>query len=133
MKNFIAKKSVGFYFLLIAIAAAIIATIQFATWAPAHKTTDTLLMVVLVLGIAVDVILMFFDNDYLTILATIFYSIGFFRLLVDSVGSFVDKLQGIVMFGDSSQVGTIIMMAAIIGISVAASIIASFLRRVKMA
>jgi hypothetical protein len=85
-----------------------------------------------VIGLALDIVLIFYDNDYLMIATTVCYSIAVFQLLVDSVGSFVDKFQGIVMFGDSTQVGTIISISCLIVVSALASIIASFMKRVKL-
>ncbi len=74
---------------------------------------------------------MFYDNDFLVIAVTALLSAALLQLLVDSVGSFVDAFQGIVMFGDPTQVGSIISISAFICVGILASIIAGFLKRKK--
>lgn len=125
------EKAVGFYFLVITAIIGIISLIRFAVWAPAHNTMDAVIIVALVIGIVLNVILLIKDNDYLIILMTACYSVATIKVLTDSVGSFVDAFQGINMFGDATQVGTIISISAVMGVGVLLSIIASFLKRVK--
>lgn len=129
MKAILQKKSVGFYFVILAVLAAVISVIRFAVWAPGHKAMDGLILAGLIAGMAVDVIVLFRDNDFLMILATACYSVALFRLLTNSVGSFVDAFQGINMFGDATQVGTILSISAVMAVSALLSIIAGFLRR----
>ena len=43
----------------------------------------------------------------------------------------MDAFQGINMFGDATQVNTIVSISVVMGIGVALSVIASFLKRVK--
>lgn len=102
------------------------------TWAPAHNVMNPIILTALIVGIVIDIALIFYDNSYFMVASTAFYSIALFRLLVDSVGSFVDLFRGIVMFGDSTQVESIVSISGCILISVIASIIASFMKRVKI-
>ena len=125
------EKAVGFYFLVVTAIIGIVSLICFAVWAPAHNTMDTVIIAALVIGIVLNIILLIKDNDYLIILMTACYSVATIKVLTDSVGSFVDAFQGINMFGDASQVGTIISISAVMGVGVLLSIIASFLKRVK--
>ena len=130
MKEILSKKTAGFYFAAFAGLVAIVSIIRYVTWAPAHNAMNTIIWGALILGLAIDIVLVFYDNDYLIIAATACYSVALFQLLADSVGSFVDMFQGIVMFGDSTQVGTIVSISSLIGVSILASIIASFMKRV---
>ena len=125
------NKAFGFYMLTLAGLLAIISFVRFIVWAPAHNAMNTIILLGLVVGFAVNVLLLFYDNDYLVIITTALYSISLFQLLVDSVGSFVDAYQGIVMFGDPSQVGTILSICTFISGSIAASVIAGFFGRTK--
>ncbi|MFV0362565.1 MAG: hypothetical protein ACK5LL_05675 [Suipraeoptans sp.] len=127
----LSKKSLGSIFIPISIIAAIVSLVWFCVWASGSGNMDTLIIVGLVLGIAVNVVLIFKDSNYLIVVSTICYTFSAVRLLTNSVGSFVDAFQGINMFGDASQVSTITKLAIIMFISVISSIVASFMKRVK--
>jgi hypothetical protein len=127
MKN----KGVGFCFLLISAVTALIALIYYTGWASGNNAMNTAVILCLAAGICVNVLLIFYDNDFLVIAVTALLSAALLQLLVDSVGSFVDAFQGIVMFGDPAQVGSIISISAFICVGIFASIIAGFLKRKK--
>lgn len=110
------NKAMGFYFLAITAVIGIISVIRFAIWATAHNTMDYIIIVALVIGVVLNVILMVKDNNYIIILMTACYSVAGIKVLTDSVGSFVDAFQGISMFGDATQVGTIISISGVIGV-----------------
>ena len=131
MIDILEKKSVGFYFAAFAGVITIIAAIRYAGWATANNVMNPLILAVLMIGIVLNVMLVFYDNDYLMIAITAFYSIGLFQLLADSVGSFVDAFQGINMFGDAAQVGTILSISYFIAAGILAIIVASFMKREK--
>ncbi|MFI5359843.1 MAG: hypothetical protein ACHQYO_07300 [Halanaerobiales bacterium] len=131
MNKFLKKKGIGFYLLVLSGILAIIATARYADWAPANYVMNPLILAVLIIGIVLDLLLVLYDNDYLVVAATACYSVALFQLLADNVGSFVDAFQGIVMFGDPIQVGTILSISYIIAGSILASIIASFTKRVR--
>lgn len=131
MKELWSKKTVGYYLTAVAAAAGIISAIRFVLWAPSHYAMDLIILVGLAVGIIVDVILFFKDNEYLMVLSTVCYSIALFKLLTNSVGSFVDSYQGINMFGDSTQVGMILSISIGMAVSVLLSIVASFMKRIK--
>lgn len=131
MNGFLKTKAIGFYLVGIAGIIAIFSMIRFLMWAPKHGSMDAVIVAALAAGIAVDIILMARDNEYLMIVSTACYSIALVKLLTDSVGSFVDAFQGIQMFGDATQVSTIISISELMAVSVLLSIVASFLKRVK--
>lgn len=125
------KRALGFYFIVLAGILAIVSVVRFLLWAPAHNCMDYIIVGSLIIGILLDIILVLKENAYLKILATICYSIAGVKVLTNSVGSFVDAFQGINMFGDATQVGTIVSIAAVIMISIVLSISAGFLKRTK--
>lgn len=125
------KKAVGFYFVVLAGILAIVSCVRFLLWAPAHSSMDVMIVAALVVGIVLDVVLIFKDNAYLVILTTVCYTVAGVKVLTNSVGSFVDAFQGINMFGDATQVGTIGSIAALILVSAVLSIISGFLNRTK--
>lgn len=131
MTELLSKKAVGFYFTAVAAIAAVISIIRFSIWASSSNNMDAVILAALIVGLLIDIVLIFKDSDYLIILTTVFYSIAVFKLLVNSVGSFVDAFQGINMFGDATQVSTIISISIVMLVSVILSIIASFLKRIK--
>lgn len=131
MTELLSEKAVGFYFTAAAAIAAVISIIRFSIWASSSNNMDAVILAALIVGLLIDIVLIFKDSDYLIILTTVFYSIAVFKLLVNSVGSFVDAFQGINMFGDATQVSTIISISIVMLVSVILSIIASFLKRIK--
>ena len=131
MKEFIKKKSAGFYFLTIAVILEIISLARFLMWTDEHSGMDIVIILGFAVGIILGIVLMFYENPILIVLVTAAFTIAGIRLLTDSVGSFVDAFQGINMFGDATQVGNIISITVLIMIGIVASLIASFLKRVK--
>ena len=73
------------------------------------------------------------DSDYLVVILTALYGVGMIQLLVDNAGSFADAYQGIVMFGDPTQVGTVLTIAALAAVAALAVIVAGFMNRRKAA
>ena len=87
-----------------------------------------IIVAALAIGIILDIVLMVREYSILKVLTTACYSVAAVKILTDSVGSFVDAFQGINMFGDATQVGTIISIAAVMFVGVLLSIISSFLK-----
>lgn len=131
MKSFVNKRGIKFCFILIAAVLAVISLVRFSLWAPEHNGTDMIITCAIVVGVILDIYLIIKDNEYIMILSVAVYSIGAIKLLTNSVGSFVDAIQGINMFGDSSQVSTILSISILLMISVLLSIIAAFMKKVK--
>ena len=131
MKEKLSTKAAGYYCVILAAVLGVITLIRFIMWAPAHNAMDILTVAALIIGIILDIVLLIKDNDYLVIVTTVCYSIAAVRVLTESVGSFVDALQGINMFGDASQVGTITSIAVVMAVSILLSILSGFLKRVK--
>lgn len=131
MKEKLSTKAAGFYAVILSAVLGLISLVRFVMWAPSHNVMDSLIVAALVAGIILDVILMVKDCDYLVVAATVCYSIAAVRVLTDSVGSFVDAFQGINMFGDASQVGTITSIAVVMAASIVLSILSGFMKRVK--
>lgn len=125
------EKAVGFYFLIVTAVIGIVSLIRFVIWAPAHNAMDTMVVAAIIIGLILNVILFVKGHDFLIVLMTASYSVATVKILTDSVGSFVDAFQGINMFGDATQVGTIVSISAVLAVGVLLSIIASFLKRVK--
>lgn len=125
------KKALGTWLSLAAGMLAVAALIIFLIWAPGHNAMNHVIPIALAAGIAIEVLLYFLDVSYFGVLATAGFSIACFTLLSDSVGSFVDALQGIVMFGDSTQVGIIIVMSALMFVAILLSILSCFIKRRK--
>lgn len=122
------NKAAGFYFAIIACVIGIISMIWFVMWAPKHGSMDYIIVAALAIGIILDIVLMVRDYSILKVLTTACYSVAAVKILTDSVGSFVDAFQGINMFGDATQVGTIISIAAVMFVGVLLSILSSFLK-----
>lgn len=131
MKTFLKNKTAGFYLLLIAIILGIVATISYTVWGNANYALNKVVVIAMGAGLAVNLLMLFVDSDYLLVGLTALYSVGMFQLIVDNAGSFADAYQGIVMFGDPTQVGAVLTMAGMIAVCVISVIVAGFIGRRK--
>lgn len=131
MKTFLKNKTAGFYLLLIAMVLGIIATISYVVWGNANYAMNNVVVIAMGAGLAVNLLMLLVDSDYLLVALTALYSVGMFQLIVDNAGSFADAYQGIVMFGDPTQVGAVLTMAGMIAAGVIAVIVAGFIGRKK--
>ena len=104
MKALLEKKTIGFIFVPLAGIMGLISMILFIQWAPQHNEMDMLILIPLIVAILADICLFKLENDWVQIISTVCYGIPLFRLLTNSVGSFVDAFQGIKLFGDATQV-----------------------------
>lgn len=131
MKTFLKGKAAGFYLLLVAMVLGVIATISYVVWGNANYAMNNVVVIAMGVGLAVNLLMLLVDSDYLLVALTALYSVGMFQLIVDNAGSFADAYQGIVMFGDPTQVGAVLTMAGMIAAGVIAVIIAGFIGRKK--
>lgn len=131
--KFLKNKAAGFYLLLVALVFAVISTIYYVSWAQANFAMNSVVVIAMAAGLAVNLLLLFVDSDYLVVILTALYGVGMIQLLVDNAGSFADAYQGIVMFGDPTQVGTVLTIAALAAVAALATIIAGFTKRRKAA
>ena len=131
--KFLKNKAAGFYLLLVALVFAVISTIYYVSWAQANFAMNSVVVIAMAAGLAVNLLLLFVDSDYLVVILTALYGVGMIQLLVDNAGSFADAYQGIVMFGDPTQVGTVLSIAALAAVAALAVIVAGFRNRRKAA
>lgn len=131
--KFLKNKAAGFYLLLVALVFAVISTIYYVSWAQANFAMNSIVVIAMAAGLAVNLLLLFVDSDYLVVILTALYGVGMIQLLVDNAGSFADAYQGIVMFGDPTQVGTVLTIAALAAVAALAVIVAGFMNRRKAA
>ena len=131
--KFLKNKAAGFYLLLVALVFAVISTIYYVSWAQANFAMNSVVVIAMAAGLAVNLLVLFVDSDYLVVILTALYGVGMIQLLVDNAGSFADAYQGIVMFGDPTQVGTVLTIAALAAVAALAAIVAGFMNRRKAA
>ena len=131
--KFLKNKAAGFDLLLVALVFAVISTIYYVSWAQANFAMNSVVVIAMAAGLAVNLLLLFVDSDYLVVILTALYGVGMIQLLVDNAGSFADAYQGIVMFGDPTQVGTVLTIAALAAVAALAVIVAGFMNRRKAA
>ena len=131
--KFLKNKAAGFYLLLVALVFAVISTIYYVSWAQANFAMNSVVVIAMAAGLAVNLLLLFVDSDYLVVILTALYGVGMIQLLVDNAGSFADAYQGIVMFGDPTQVGTVLTIAALAAVAALTVIVAGFMNRRKAA
>lgn len=124
-------KKLGTWFLAAASILALAGLAIYLIWAPGHNAFNQTTAVCLGTGAALAALLFFRDNCYLDVAVTALLSYALLTLLSDSVGSFVDMFQGIVMFGDASQVGTILTISALIFGGILLTIVSCFMPKGK--
>lgn len=127
--NFLKRLRLNEIIVIAAMIVGLAGLIRFVSWSAAHDAMDYIIVAGFVMAIVFDVLLLHFDNDIFYVLATTGYSLALFKLLSDSVGTFVDLFQGINMFGDVSQMGNIVSISILAAISSALSVIVSFMTR----
>ncbi len=129
------KKGAGAYLGILVGVLALASLILYLTYA---TSADGLFMpwvvVCLLLVVGFEVILFFFDNDFLPILVAALGAAAFGCFAMDppeTIGSVVDYFQNIVMFGNPEKFGIIIALAVLMLGMTLLAIIACFPERVK--
>ncbi len=135
--NLCRNKTVGAFIGLAVFALSIATLIVYLVYA---TSTDGLIMpwvvVFLALAIIGEGVLFFFDNDYMPVAIAMLpvAALGLFALSPPAtIGSVVDKLQGIVMFGDPTKFGIIVVIAVLLLVTSVAAVTACFFARVRKA
>ena len=124
-------RGLGTWFALGAAVLALAAEIIYLIWAPAHAGVLPRIWIPLLGAAAAELLLILTNLDYFGIIGSACSAISLFTLLDQSVGSFVDAFQGIVMFGDSTQVGLILLMAGLMAVSMILCVLSCFAKRVR--
>lgn len=135
MNTWIRSKGVGTFMNLIVLALAIITLVVYIVYA----TSAEGLMVLWVVGllgaiIAGEVILFFFDNDYIPIFAAAasMAALGCFAFSPpETIGSVVDYFQNIVMFGNPENFQIIAVIAVLMLVMGVMAIVSCFFERIK--
>jgi hypothetical protein len=125
------KKTGGFLLILLSAAVELAGLISFCIWSSGHNAFNPQIVAALAAGLVLAGVLCVKDMDLLVVLTAACYSFALVRLLMDSVGSFVDKFQNIVMFGDATQVNTILTIAAVMFCGLLLTVIGAFVSREK--
>jgi len=108
MKSLLTNRKAGVYVLIVSILLQLVSAVNYLVWAPGAGGIDTLVALGLGMGCLVGIAAFLFSSDLLLVADTALCSYGMLQLAVSSAGSFADWYQGIVMFGDPSQVPRIL-------------------------
>ncbi len=127
MNTKMTKKGIKPFLIGLSAFIGIIALIYYIIWnLTGTNQFNILVLLSLIAGIVCNCILLKYFNSYIMILATTLYSVSLFQLLRKSVGSFVDAIQGINMFGNAAQVPHITTFSIILLATIIITIAASF-------
>lgn len=127
MKSLFTNRKAGVYVLIVSILLQLVSAVNYLSWAPGAGGIDTLVALGLGLGCLVGIAAFFFSSDLLLVADTALCSCGLLKLAVSSAGSFADWYQGIVMFGDPSQVPRILTICILALTAVVLLIITGFM------
>ena len=131
MKKPVRERSAGFYVSAASMLLAAAALAWFAAWAPKNNAMDRVIVISLGTGIALNALLLLTDIEFLAAGISAAFSTALFKLLSNSAGTFVDAFQGIVMFGDTTQLTVIFILAGLMLLAVLTNIAACFMGRTR--
>ena len=126
MKTLINRKA-GVYVLIVAILLQLVSLINYLAWAGSLNNFDPIITAGFAVGLAAGIGACLLGSDILLVLSTAACSCGVLQLAVLNAGSFADWYQGIVMFGDPSQVPRILTICATGFIAVILLIVTGFM------
>lgn len=127
MKSLLMNRKSGVYVLIVSILLQFVSTINYFTWASGLGSVDRIVIGGLGLSLVVGIAAFLLSSDILLVIDTALCSCGTLQLIVASAGSFVDAYQGIVMFGDPSQVGRILTICATALLAIVLLIVTGFM------
>mgnify|MGYP007065425766 FL=1 len=127
MKSLLTNRKAGVYVLIVSILLQLVSAVNYLVWASGAGGIDTLVALGLGMGCLVGIAALLFSSDLLLVADTALCSCGMLKLAVSSAGSFADWYQGIVMFGDPSQVPRILTICILVLIAVVLLIITGFM------
>lgn len=127
MKSLLTNRKAGVYVLIVSILLQLVSAVNYLVWAPGAGGIDTLVALGLGMGCLVGIAAFLFSSDLLLVADTALCSCGMLQLAVSSGGSFADWYQGIVMFGDPSQVPRILTICILALTAVMLLIITGFM------
>ena len=112
MKTMLRNRKAGVYVLMVAVLLQLVSLINYLAWAGTMQSVDPIITAGLAVGLAAGIGACLLSSDLLLVLSTAACSCGVLQLAVTNAGSFADWYQGIVMFGDPSQVPRILTICA---------------------
>lgn len=127
MKSLLTNRKAGVYVLIVSILLQLVSAVNYLVWAPGAGDIDTLVALGLGMGCLVGIAAFLFSSDLLLVADTALCGCGMLQLAVSSAGSFADWYQGIVMFGDPSQVPRILTICILALTAVVLLIITGFM------
>lgn len=127
MSNLFRARKAGAYVLIVALLLEAVTLVNYLAWTVGVRSVDPIIAGGFALGLAAGICALLLSSDLLTVLNTALCSCGVLQLIVSNAGSFADAYQGIVMFGDSSQVGRILTICASAFLCVLLLIVSGFL------
>ena len=127
MNSLLTNRKAGVYVLIVSILLQLVSAVNYLVWAPGAGGIDTLVALGLGIGCLVGIAAFLFSSDLLLVADTALCSCGMLQLAVSSAGSFADWYQGIVMFGDPSQVPRILTICILALTAVVLLIITGFM------
>lgn len=135
MMNLIRNKAIGAYF---GVAVFFLSAASLVVYLIYANSIQGLMMewviVFLALAMVGEIVLFFFDNDYLPIIIAMFPMIAFGLFLKypkETLGSVVDYFQRIVMFGYPENFSIIVVIVILLVVTTIVAVVSCFFARVK--
>lgn len=134
IKDKIFEKRVSGIFNVLNIILSVVCMVFYSVKAIALNEFNSQVDIFLVLTVVCCAIYVFVNHpaaDLANLAAVIFITLAIGRLIVSSINTFADALNGISMFGSSGQIGHIILAAVLLVVMLLLEIVSCFLSRDK--
>lgn len=134
IKDKIFEKRVSGIFNVLNIILSVVCMVFYSVKAIALNEFNSQVDIFLVLTIICCAIYVFVNHpaaDIANFVAVIFITLAIGKLIVSSINTFADALNGISMFGSSGQIGHIILAAVLLVVMLLLEIVSCFLSRDK--
>lgn len=135
IKEKFAQKTVGFYLALAAAVVALVGLIIFAVYNGQGGEKNTWVVVTLLLGIALEIVLFFYDGTFGDIIATLppmLFAVAMCLTILGGYGNIADHIEGnIVMWGKWELAGLNIAMVVVLLVAIVVSVVSCFVKRQK--
>lgn len=133
LKNCFSGRAAGWYLALAGGVLALISIVFYAVYGAAAGERNLLIYLPLAAVVVLEVLSLFWENDWLIALAPALGMIALCAFVVDSVYTFVGYFFNLAMFGDVSMMGSIVRLCVLMGAAVLLLLVSAYLRHRKTA
>ena len=136
MKEKLLGKRISGILNLVVILLSLFCIVFYTIMALGVKEFNNMVDIYLVLAILFCIVYLFVDNyiaDIANLVSVVFLTLVIGKLIVSSINTFADAMNGISMFGSSGEIKHIIISAIVMAVALILEIVSCFMSRDKKA